>query len=62
MREGWLRLNDTLGRQVTVDAITGIAADLDTDGALLIDVGGSIKRVVAGAVSSSDAASAPVPN
>ena len=62
VREGWLRLNDTLGRQVTVDAITGIAADLDTDGALLIDVGGSIKRVVAGAVSSSDAASAPVPS
>jgi BirA family transcriptional regulator, biotin operon repressor / biotin---[acetyl-CoA-carboxylase] ligase len=60
VREGWRRLNDTLGRQVTVDAITGIAADLDTDGALLIDVGGSIKRVVAGAVSSSDAASAPV--
>jgi BirA family transcriptional regulator, biotin operon repressor / biotin---[acetyl-CoA-carboxylase] ligase len=62
VREGWRRLNDTLGRQVTVDAITGVAVDLDTDGALLIDVGGSIKRVVAGAVSSSDAASAPVPN
>ena len=31
------------------------------DGALLIDVGGSVKRVLAGAVSSGDAVDAPVP-
>jgi BirA family biotin operon repressor/biotin-[acetyl-CoA-carboxylase] ligase len=56
IRDGWRRLSDTLGRRVTVDAVTGVAADLDTDGALLIDVGGSLKRVLAGAVSSGDAA------
>jgi BirA family biotin operon repressor/biotin-[acetyl-CoA-carboxylase] ligase len=56
IRDGWRRLSDTLGRRVTVDAVTGVAADLDTDGALLVDVGGSLKRVLAGAVSSGDAA------
>jgi BirA family transcriptional regulator, biotin operon repressor / biotin---[acetyl-CoA-carboxylase] ligase len=61
VRERWRRLSDTLGRRVTVDAVTGTATDLDVDGALLIDVGGSIKRVVAGAVSSSEAAGAPGP-
>ena len=61
VREAWRRLSDTMGRRVTVDSVTGIAADLDADGALLIDVGGSIKRVLAGAVSSGDAVSAPVP-
>jgi BirA family transcriptional regulator, biotin operon repressor / biotin---[acetyl-CoA-carboxylase] ligase len=61
VREAWRRLSDTIGRRVTVDTVTGIAADLDTDGALLIDVGGSVKRVLAGAVSSGDAVGAPVP-
>ena len=62
IREGWRRLSDTLGRRVTVDAVTGVAADLDTDGALLIDVGGSLTRVLAGAVSSGDTAvGSPVP-
>jgi BirA family transcriptional regulator, biotin operon repressor / biotin---[acetyl-CoA-carboxylase] ligase len=61
IREGWRRLSDTLGRRVTVDGVTGTATDLDVDGALLVDVGGSVKRVVAGIVSSSEAAGAPVP-
>jgi len=61
VREGWRRLSDTLGRRVTVDGVTGTATDLDVDGALLIDVGGSVKRVVAGTVSSSEAAATPVP-
>jgi BirA family biotin operon repressor/biotin-[acetyl-CoA-carboxylase] ligase len=61
VREAWRRLSDTLGRRVTVDAITGVAVDLDTDGALLIDVGGSVTRVLAGAVSTGDAVGAPVP-
>jgi BirA family transcriptional regulator, biotin operon repressor / biotin---[acetyl-CoA-carboxylase] ligase len=62
VRERWRRLSDTLGRRVTVDAVTGTATDLDVDGALLVDVGGSVKRVVAGTVSSSEAAGAPVPH
>jgi len=60
IREGWRRLSDTLGRRVTVDGVTGTATDLDVDGALLVDVGGSVKRVVAGTVGSSEAAGAPV--
>jgi BirA family biotin operon repressor/biotin-[acetyl-CoA-carboxylase] ligase len=61
VREAWRRLGDTLGRRVTVDAVTGVAVDLDVDGALLIDVGGAVTRVLAGAVSTGDAVSAPVP-
>jgi BirA family biotin operon repressor/biotin-[acetyl-CoA-carboxylase] ligase len=61
VREAWRRSSDTLGRRVAVDAVTGVAVDLDTDGALLIDVGGSITRVLAGTVSSGDAVSASVP-
>ena len=60
VRERWRALSDTIGRRVTVDAISGVAVDLDADGALLIDVGGEIKRVIAGAITSGDAAaSAP---
>jgi BirA family biotin operon repressor/biotin-[acetyl-CoA-carboxylase] ligase len=61
IREDWRRLSDTLGRRVAVEDVTGVAADLDTDGALLVDVGGSIKRVVAGMVSSGDSIGTPVP-
>jgi BirA family biotin operon repressor/biotin-[acetyl-CoA-carboxylase] ligase len=60
VRDGWRRLSDTLGRRVTVDDVSGIAVDLDVDGALLVDVGGSVKRVLAGAVSSSDGVGAPI--
>ena len=59
IREGWRRLSDTLGRRVTIDTVTGVAADLDSDGALLVDVGGSLKRVLAGAITSSDPVGAP---
>jgi len=61
VREAWRRLSDTLGRRVTVDAVTGVAADLDTDGALLIDVAGSLTRVLAGVVSPGDAFGAIAP-
>ena len=60
VRDGWRRLSDTLGRRVTVDDVRGIAVDLDVDGALIVDVGGSVKRVLAGAVSSSDGVGAPI--
>jgi len=61
VREAWRRLSDTLGRRVTVDTVTGLAADLDTDGALLIDVAGSLTRVLAGVVSPGDAVGATAP-
>ena len=50
VRERWRALSDTLGRRVTVDAVTGIAQDLDHDGALLIDVAGTVQRVIAGEI------------
>ena len=59
VREAWRRRSDTIGRRVTVDDVSGTAVDLDVDGALLVDVGGSVKRVLAGAVSSSDGVGAP---
>ena len=51
VRERWRALSDTLGRRVTVDAVSGVATDLDTDGALLIDVGDGTARVIAGEIS-----------
>jgi len=61
VREAWRRLSDTLGRRVTVDAITGVATDLDADGALLVDVAGSLTRVLAGVVSPGDTVGATAP-
>jgi BirA family transcriptional regulator, biotin operon repressor / biotin---[acetyl-CoA-carboxylase] ligase len=50
VRERWRTLADTLGRTVTVDGVTGVAVDLDEDGALLLEVDGRRQRVVAGEV------------
>ena len=44
-----------------MDTVTGLAADLDTDGALLIDVAGTLTRVLAGVVSPGDAVGAIAP-
>jgi BirA family biotin operon repressor/biotin-[acetyl-CoA-carboxylase] ligase len=51
----WREMSDTLGRNVRVEtaagAIEGVAADIDGEGALLIERrGGAIQRVVAGEV------------
>lgn len=51
VREQWRMLSDTLGRHVTLDdGVTGIAVDLDVDGALLIDAAGTVRRVIAGEI------------
>ena len=57
VRERWRMLSDTIGRHVTVDGLTGLAVDLDVDGALLIDVGGTVRRVIAGELAPDDAGS-----
>jgi len=57
VRERWRMLSDTIGRHVTVDGVTGLAVDLDVDGALLIDVGGTVRRVIAGELAPDDAGS-----
>ncbi|MGH7308176.1 MAG: biotin--[acetyl-CoA-carboxylase] ligase [Candidatus Rokuibacteriota bacterium] len=48
VRRRWLALSDTIGRNVTVDGASGVALDLDTDGALVLDTGGVRRRVLAG--------------
>jgi len=50
VRERWRALAHTLGRTVTVDGVTGVAVDVDDDGALLLEVEGRRQRVVAGEV------------
>jgi BirA family biotin operon repressor/biotin-[acetyl-CoA-carboxylase] ligase len=57
VRERWRRISDTLGRRVTIDAVAGVAVDLDIDGALLIDVAGTVTRVTAGEIGPDTAAS-----
>jgi len=51
--ESWRDLSATLGRKVDVidstgELIRGVAVDVDMDGALLVDVGGEIRRLHSG--------------
>jgi BirA family biotin operon repressor/biotin-[acetyl-CoA-carboxylase] ligase len=48
IRARWLALADTIGRRVSVDGVTGVAVDLDVDGALVLQDGERRHRVVAG--------------
>jgi BirA family biotin operon repressor/biotin-[acetyl-CoA-carboxylase] ligase len=51
IREQWRALADTLGRTVTVDGVSGVAIDIDGDGALVVnDADGRRHRVLAGDV------------
>ncbi|HEX3176761.1 MAG TPA: biotin--[acetyl-CoA-carboxylase] ligase [Methylomirabilota bacterium] len=50
VRARWLSLADTIGRRVSVDGVSGVAVDLDPDGALVLEDGGRRHRVVAGEV------------
>jgi BirA family biotin operon repressor/biotin-[acetyl-CoA-carboxylase] ligase len=52
VRERWLALTDTIGRQVTVDGRVGVAVDVDGDGALVIRDAVGVHHVVAGEVMS----------
>ena len=54
VRERWKSLSDTIGRHVTVDGVSGTATDLDGDGALLIDVGDGVRRVIAGEITTDE--------
>ena len=52
VRERWRALADTLGRTVTVDGVTGLAVDVDTTGALVVDdAEGRRRRILAGDIS-----------
>ena len=48
VRARWLALADTIGRRVSVDGVSGVAVDLEPDGALVLEDGGRRHRVVAG--------------
>jgi BirA family biotin operon repressor/biotin-[acetyl-CoA-carboxylase] ligase len=48
VRRRWIELSDTLGRPVTVDGASGVALDVDADGALILDTAGGRHRVLAG--------------
>jgi BirA family biotin operon repressor/biotin-[acetyl-CoA-carboxylase] ligase len=51
IRTRWRALADTLGRTVTVDGVSGVAVDVDSDGALVVaDADGRRRRVLAGDV------------
>jgi BirA family biotin operon repressor/biotin-[acetyl-CoA-carboxylase] ligase len=50
IRARWLALADTIGRRVSVDGVSGVAVDLDPDGALVLQDGEHRHRVVAGEV------------
>lgn len=54
IRAGWLELNQTLGRMVSVEdrggRVSGLAVDVDADGALLVETGAGLRRVVCGDV------------
>lgn len=50
IRQRWLALAETIGRRVEIGETRGVAAGLDADGALLVDVDGGRERVVAGEI------------
>jgi len=50
VRQRWLALNDTIGDMVSVEGVTGLARDLDASGALLVDDGATVHRLIAGTV------------
>jgi BirA family biotin operon repressor/biotin-[acetyl-CoA-carboxylase] ligase len=50
VRAAWSAAASTLGTAVRIGDVSGTAADLDDDGALLVDTAGGRKRVVAGDV------------
>ncbi len=50
VRARWLALADTIGHTITIDGAIGVAIDLAPDGALLVDDGETVRRIVAGEI------------
>jgi BirA family transcriptional regulator, biotin operon repressor / biotin---[acetyl-CoA-carboxylase] ligase len=46
----WRALSATLGGTVSIDGVSGVAVDVDHDGALIVAEGGQRRRVVAGEI------------
>jgi BirA family transcriptional regulator, biotin operon repressor / biotin---[acetyl-CoA-carboxylase] ligase len=49
-RQRWRDLSETLGRTVRIDDVSGVALDIDDDGALVVADGDQRLRVVAGEI------------
>jgi BirA family transcriptional regulator, biotin operon repressor / biotin---[acetyl-CoA-carboxylase] ligase len=49
-RHRWRALSETLGRTVLIDGVSGVAIDIDDDGALVVADGDQRRRVVAGEI------------
>lgn len=54
VRDAWRARADTLGRRVRVEDVTGTAVDIGEDGALLVDDGGRVRRVISGELEAGD--------
>jgi BirA family biotin operon repressor/biotin-[acetyl-CoA-carboxylase] ligase len=50
VRERWLALSETIGRRISVDGRAGLAVDVDLEGALLLQDGSGLRRVLAGPI------------
>jgi len=50
VRERWLALSGTIGRRVSVDGGAGLAVDVDLEGALLLQDGAGLRRVLSGPI------------
>ncbi|MGH7353164.1 MAG: biotin--[acetyl-CoA-carboxylase] ligase [Candidatus Rokuibacteriota bacterium] len=48
VRDAWRARTETLGRRVSVEGVAGTAVDIDEAGALLVDDGGRVRRIVSG--------------
>ena len=49
-RQRWRDSSETLGRTVRIDGVSGVAVDIDDDGALVVADGDQRRRVVAGEI------------
>lgn len=54
VRDAWRARAETLGRRVRVEGVTGTAVDIGEDGALLVDEGGRVRRVISGELEAGD--------
>ena len=55
VRDAWRSRTETLGRRVSVEGVAGTAVDIGEDGALLVDDGGRVRRVVSGEIDAAGA-------
>ncbi len=55
VRQRWLAFDDTIGRRVRAGGVEGRATGLDEDGALVLEAGAGVHRLVAGPIETVEA-------